>query len=179
MKKYLLIISLAGLAMACLVSCEDLLDVEETFSFEHEFAVNTNETSFSSSDVVDLSASSDVIGDYGDKIKEIRVEELEIRLRRFNGSETQLLESASIVIAEPDGSGKSTIAQMDDLFLHSLLNSPIVLQTEKNGRDSMEELATSPPHRFRMYLHASVDEGPADFTAVVKVTATMVANPLN
>ncbi len=179
MKKFLLIIGLAGLTMASLVSCEDLLDVEETFTFEHEFTVNTNQTTFSSSDVVDLSASSDVIGEYGSKIKEIRVEQLEIRLNRFNGSETQFLESASIAIAEPDGAAQSTIAEMDNLFLHALLNSPIVLQTEKSGRDSLEELATSPPHRFRMYLHASVDEGPADFTAVVKVTATMVANPLN
>lgn len=179
MKRYLLIISLTGLAMACLISCEDLLDVEETFTFEHEFTVNTNQTSFSTSDVIDLSASSDVIDEYGSKIKDIRVDQLEIWLKRFNGSETQLLESASIAIAEPDGSSPSTIAQMDDIFLQSLLNSPKVLQTQKSGQEKFEELAAGPPHRFRMVFHASVDEGPADFTAVVRVSATMVANPLN
>ena len=181
MKKQILLISLACLAMACLSGCEELFDVEESFTFEHEFTVNTSQTSFSSSDLIDLSASSDVIGEYGSKIKEVRVEQLEIWLKRFNGSETQLLENALLAVSEPDGpgSGYSVIAEMEDMLLQSLLNSPVVLQTEKSGRDALGELAANPPHRFRMEFNASADEGPVDFTAVVRVTATMVANPLN
>ena len=181
MKKQLLLISFACLAMVCLPACEDLFDVEETFTFEHEFSVNSDQTSFESADVIDLSASADIIGEYGSKIKEVRVEQLEIWLKSFNGSDTQHLENALIAVSEAGGSGSgySIIAEMENLHLQSLLDSPVVLQTEKSGQEALEKLATSPPHRFRLHLNASADESPVDFTAVVKVTATMVANPLN
>ncbi len=175
----LLVICTAFAGMLGLQACEDLLDVEETFTFEQEFTIVTDQTDFSEWELIDLGSEVDVIEEYGDKIKEVHVEKSEFWLRDFHGDSDQHFEGGSVSVADPDGGNITLIGSIGQHNLQDLLDQPHPLEPEQQGLNRLGQLAEDPPHSFRLYYDASVNEGPVSFTVVFSFTAKMVANPLN
>ena len=179
MKKISFIL-LAVLGLLLMNSCdEDLLDVEQTFEFEEEFVVLTNENTFEGSELFDLAAEVDLIDEYGNKIKDVIIEEASFWLKEFNGSDEQKMLGGSLFVSNPDGSSKTLIIEMGEYVLHELVNNPANLNLNTAGVNKLGDLAANPPHRFMLHYDAEVNEAPLDFTIVFKFKAKMVANPLN
>ncbi|MFP4065266.1 MAG: hypothetical protein ACLFN2_07480 [Bacteroidales bacterium] len=173
-----LLICMAFAGMLGLQACEDLLDVEETFTFEQEFTIVTDQTNFSEWELLDLESDVDIIEEYGDKIKDVHIEKAEFWLKELQGVEGQRFEGGSVSVADPDGSNITLITSIGQHNLADLLDEPHPLQTEQAGLNKLGGLAEEPPHSFRLYYDASVNEGPVAFTVVFSFTGKMVANPL-
>ena len=174
-----LLICMAFAGMLGLQACEDLLDVEETFTFEQEFTIVTDQTNFSEWELIDLESDVDIIEEYGDKIKDVQIDKAEFWLTALHGGDNQRFEGGSVSVADPDGSNITQIGSIGQHNLQDLLDEPHLLQTESQGLNRLGVLAEDPPHRFRLYYNGSVNEGPVSFTVVFLFTGKMVANPLN
>ncbi len=180
MKKFKLftIVILSGFLF--LQACDDdLFDVNETFTFEHEFVVYAEEASVQMTSLLDLTEKDDLIDQYGSKIKEIEVQGVKYWLKTFNGSEEQMLNTLHLQVANPDGSDKKTMVQLENIVLHQLVNNPASLPIDTEGVSKLEDLVEIPPHTLMYFLDVNLNEVPADFTIVFEVTAKMTANPLN
>ncbi|TVQ11211.1 MAG: hypothetical protein EA361_12965 [Bacteroidetes bacterium] len=180
MKKFkiLTVVVLSGFLL--LQACDDdLFDVSETFTFEHEFVVYSEETSAELTSLVNLSQEQDLINQYGSKIKSIEVQGVKYWLKSFTGSEEQMMNTLQLQVANPDGSDAKTMVQLENIALHQLLNSPVDLPINTEGVSKLEDLVEVAPHSLMYFLDVSINEVPADFTIVFEITAKMTANPLN
>lgn len=167
------------LSLMLFYSCEDLLDVEETFTFEQEFVVNTPLHGFSQQQLYDLAAVVDVIDEYSDKIKEVKIQDVRFWLTTHQGSEEQSFTGGSLMVSDPAGGAPVEIASLGGHNLKALLNNPTALDYNNAGVSLLGDLAGEPPHRFILHADGSFNEGPLDFTLKMEFTAKMVANPLN
>lgn len=158
---------------------EDLLDVTETFEFSEEFVVDTEVASYANSQLIDLAEDVKLIDDYGDKIKEVVITKADFWLKDLAEIEGQKLESGSLFVSNPDGTGKTAIVLMGEYVLADLVDTPTALSLEQAGIDKLDNLASNPPHRFMLHYEANFNEAPLDFTVVFEFEAKMVANPLN
>lgn len=172
------VLALLGLFM--LSSCdEDLFDVTETFTFEHEFVVYENDDSFLEFESVNLSQKETLIDDYGSKIKKIEILEVKYHLKAHQGSEEQKVINFSLYASNPDGTDEKNIVDLQNVVLHDLLFNPTVLDVNTDGVQKLGGLIENPPHTFGIKLMGQVDETPTDFTVVFSFKARMTANPLN
>lgn len=179
MKKISLIL-LAMFGLFMIYSCDDdLLDVEETFEFEEKFVVMTQENSYEGSILIDLAEDVDLIKRYGNKIKDVIVEEASFWLTEFNGSEEQKMLGGLLYVSDADVTSRKVIINMGEYVLHELVNNPQDLPLNAAGINELNDLASNPPHRFMLHYDAEVNEAPLDFTLVFRFKAKMVANPLN
>ncbi len=180
MKKISLIL-LAVLGLFMVHSCDDdLLDIEENFDFEVEFLVDTDAISFDASQTVDLANDVNLIYQYGDKIKEIIIEEITFWLKDdFTGNEEQMLNGGVLRVTDPDDENWLDIVNMSDVLLHELVEEPTELDFEQAGVNKLGNLAAEHPHKFTLDFAADFNEAPLYFTMVFKFKAKMVANPLN
>jgi hypothetical protein len=161
-------------------SCdEDLFDVTENFTFQHEFVIYADEDSFTDTSLVNLGEENSLIQQYGSKIKQIEVQSIKYWLIAHNGSDEQKLNTITLRVANTDGSDAKDIVMLENIALHQLLNNPTDVTIEQDGRSKLEDLVEVPPHSFQYSVEASINEVPADFTLVFEVTAKMTANPLN
>jgi hypothetical protein len=159
--------------------CKDLFDIEEDFSFQQEFVVRGNPLSYSESEVVDLNDKSSVVKEHADKIRNSNIKEIRIWVKSHNGSQDQSVVSASLTVAEADGSGPATIASMQNQNLFSLLGQPQLLVLNKQGTDKLNDLIQHAPNTLMVTFSGLLNEGPADFVVVVEFSGTLTANPLN
>ncbi len=175
-----IITALGLLAMILLFySCEDLLDVEESFTFQQDFVVDTQEQEFSHQELFDLAAEEDLIDEYGEKIKEVNIQEVRFWLTAHEGSEEQALTGGTLMVSDPGGESPVELASLGEHNLNALLNNPTVLDLNNAGVEHLRELAAEPPHRFVLHADGTVNEAPLDFTIRIKFWAEMLANPLN
>lgn len=171
-------VALLGLFM--LYSCnEELFDVKETFTFEHEFVVYENDDSFLEFASVNLSQKETLIDDYGSKIKKIEILEVKYHLKAHQGSGEQKVINLSLNASNPDGTDEKNIVNLQNVVLHDLLFNPTVLDVNADGVGKLATLIENPPHTFGIKVEGQVDETPADFTMVFTFKARMTANPLN
>ncbi len=179
MKKFgILFLAVFGLFM--INACdEDLLDVTETFEFSEEFVVDANVASYANSQLIDLAEDVDLIDDYGNKIKEVVITKADFWLKDLAEIEGQKLESGSLYVSNPDGTGKTAIILMGEYVLADLVDTQTALSLEQAGVEKLDDLASNPPHRFMLHYEANFSEAPLDFTVVFDFEAKMVANPLN
>ncbi len=173
------IITLIMFITLFLFACDDLLDVEESFTFSKEFVIDTEEHAFDQAELFDLAADVSIIDEYGSKIKEVKIEEVRFWLTAHNGDAGQQFESGSLSVSDTDNGSVREIASLGGYNLQNLLNSPTVLDLNNSGVNLLGELAEEPPHRFMLHANATFNEGPLDFTVKFEFTARMVANPLN
>lgn len=171
---------LAVTSLLFLNSCEEgLLDFTDTFDYEYEVTVlTTGDTVFSQTEVVDLSEQSDLIAQYGDKIKTIEIQNVKYWLTAFNGDDDQSIIEASLKVANPDGSDAKTITEINDQNLKALLNSETSLEMYQDGVDKMAGLIKEPPHKLQLAYNTACNKGPLNFTVRFKFSIKMVANPL-
>lgn len=158
---------------------EDLLDVTESIEFSEEFVVDTDVASYADSQLIDLAEGVKLIDDYGNKIKEVVITKASFWLKDLTEVEGQKLESGSLFVSNPDGSGKTALILLGEYVLANLVDNPTALSLEQAGTDKLDELASNPPHRFMLHYEANFNEAPLDFTVVFDFEAKMVANPLN
>ena len=181
MKKQLLLMALP-LALLLTTACdevEEMLDVSETFTFDQEFVVDTEQHSFAHEELFDLAADVDLIDDYGNKIKEVTIQEVKFWLTAHQGDPGQTMEGGSLLVSDPGNGNPVEIATMGTHVLQDLLDNPTELDLNNAGVELLGDLAADPPHRFTLHAEASFNEGPLDFTLMVEFTARMTANPLN
>lgn len=161
-------------------SCDDdLFDITESITFEHEFVVNSSDASYAQTMVVDLSEDNELIGKYGSKIKDIEVESIRYWLKAHNGSATQAVTRLNVRIANADATDVKNLIGLQSLVLAELVNNPTLLDINVEGVIKLENLATNSPHSFSYLINVEGNEVPYDFTLVVEVKAKMTANPLN
>lgn len=161
-------------------SCdEDLLDIQETFEFEVSFPVMADEAEFDASQLFDLASDVNIINQYGDKIKEVTIEEVSFWLEDFAGSEEQTLTGGVLKVSDESGENWTEIINFGEYLLQDLVDEPTELDYQQAGVNKLGELAAEPPHTFMLDFSASFNEAPLDFTITFKFKAKMVANPLN
>ncbi len=180
MKKFKILTAVVLSGFLLLQACDDdLFDVTETFSFEQEFVVLSEDSSIDLSSLFNLSQENDLINKYGSKIKRIEVQGVKYWLTSFNGTEDQMLNTLQLQVANPDGSDARTMVQLENIALHQVINNPVNLPIDTEGVSKLEDLVKVQPHTLMYFLDAGINETPADFTIVFEVTAKMTANPLN
>ncbi len=175
--KYLSLFCLL-LPFMVMTGCKDLLDVTEDFSFEHEFLVEGSSLSFSRSEVIDLMEKSDVLEEYGDKLKQIDIKKVEYWLKTHPGGGNQKLVSGSLKVGDAAGAGLTTVASIQDQFLSMLFDNPHVLALNNDGVVKMNFLIKEAPHQLTLALDGTLNEGPLGFIIVFKFSGTLTANPL-
>jgi hypothetical protein len=175
MKKSLIISVILGLG---LISCADVLDVNRDFSFSHEVDIIGDESTYFSSDLVDLKDEVDVIDEYGDNIKEIDIQRIDVSIVRHNGPADQNITQARIEIADADGTGPVEISVLEQVNISALINAPQALELNEDGLSKLNRLIKNSPHDLRLVLVGEINEVPADFTIKFDFEGNMVANPL-
>ena len=171
---------LAFIALACLsfiFACEKL-DVNEEFYLEYQLVVSQTGTEFDKTDILDVTAQSDIIDQYKDKIKKIEILEAKYLLTYFAGPETQQLNTATLTVADEAGQGVEEIATVTNVNLSSLLNSEHDLPVNAAGIDRLAQLIKEPPHKVQFHYHAVANMGPLAFTVKFKFRVRMTASPL-
>ena len=161
-----------------LTSCSDALDVNRDFSFSHEVDIIGDESTYFSSDLVDLKEEVDVIDEYGDNIKEIDIQRIDVSIVRHNGPADQNITQARIEIADADGTGPVEISSLEQVDISALINSPQTLELNEDGLSKLNRLIKNSPHDLRLVLVGEINEAPADFTLKFDFEGKMVANPL-
>lgn len=165
--------------MFLLQGCEDdLLDVTESFTYETEMVVSSNDLTYSTSEIIDLAADVELINKYGDKIKNIEIEEVKYWLIAFNGSAEQKIVNATLEVADENGADPKTVATIADVLLQPLVNTPTDLTLNQDGINKLADLIENPPHKFKLAFTTTCNEVPLDFTVKFKFTIKMTANPL-
>ena len=175
MKKILFFLTIVALP---LLSCSDVLDVDRDFSFTQQVDVEGQDNTYFSSDLIDLKDKVDVIEEYGDNIKEIDIQKIEMSVTRDSGSSEQEIIEARVEVAEADGSAPITITSLQGVTLGALMDAPQVLELNEDGLEALNRLIKNAPHTLRIVLVGQMDEGPVDFTAEFDFEGRMVANPL-
>ncbi len=179
MKTKALFAFLAFFGLFILQACDDdLLDITENFKFTHEFTVDSDESVFAMSEVVNLAEKVSVIDDYGNKIKSIEIQKVNYWLKAFDGPQGQTLTNGVLSVANADGSDIKIIATLQDVVLEDLLNNKTELPVNADGIDKLANRIKNPPHTFSFSLTGVVDEEPLDFTVAFEFEVKMVANPL-
>ncbi|HPR56890.1 MAG TPA: hypothetical protein PK915_00795 [Bacteroidales bacterium] len=160
-------------------SCdEDLLDITETFTYETEMVILSDDLTFSKTEDVDMTASEDLIEKYGEKIKDIEIEEVTYWLTAFNGSEEQKIIESSLVVADENGADPKNIVTINDVLLQPLMNNETELTVNVEGIDRLSSLMETPPHKLQLIFNTTTNEAPLDFTVKFKFKVKMTANPL-
>jgi hypothetical protein len=167
------------LSLTFMTGCKDLLDVTEDFTFEHSFFVDGSNLSFSRSELIDLMEKSDVIDEYGEKIKQVEITKVECWLTSHPGSSTQSLVSGSLKVADASGTGFSTVTTMQNQILSLLYMNSTEVPLQSEGVNKMNYLIKNQPHQLTISLDGTLNEGPLGFTMVFKFTGTITANPLD
>lgn len=181
MKKYRIAL-FTVFALFFFAACdEDLLDVEESFSFTVEVDVITDESQFSATEVINLSDDVSLIDRYGNLIKEVSLDHIFVEITDYDGDIDVTLITGSLSVMNVDGSSPQLITNLGGLNLQDLVNNPTELELNAAGVEFLGELAKTPPHSFMLEYDVELDEEdvPIMFTVEFEFTATMVANPLN
>jgi len=161
-------------------SCEDdLLDITEDFYYEQEVEVYTTDSAMTVVEVVDMAAYSDLIEQYGDKIKDIEISEVKYWLTFFEGEDDQELVLGLVTVADGDGANETTIAEIENQNLKELLDTPTELPIQQAGLDKMADLIEMPPHVFQLSTAVTCNKAPLNFKIKFQFKVALTANPLN
>lgn len=179
MKKLVLSLMPVAIALVFLSGCKDIFDVEKDFVFEKEIVIKGNPLTFSSENFVDLTEDNDLVDEYGDKIKEMDIEQVRYWVKSQTGSATQALTTGTLKVANADKSDPQTIVSLQQIVVSSLLQNPQVLQMNPSGANKLGAKIKEPPHTLTLILDGILNEGPADFVLVFEFSGRMTANPLN
>lgn len=166
------------ISLFLLPSCGDLLDVTETFTFDHEFYVTSSDQTFQKNVVIDMAIEESLIADYGSKIKKIEIEEVRYWLTSQLGPENQQFNEVMLHVANDDGTDSKNIFTLQNVVLSQLLSNPTEMQLNAQGVQKLSEKIKSTPHKFSLNLTGNVNETPVDFIMVVELKIKMTANPL-
>ncbi len=168
-----------------IASCDELLDnlldVEQSFSFTIELPVNAEDSEFIASEVFNLSDEVDLIDEYGDLIKEVNVDHIYFRILEYEGDIDVTVDGGVLYVMEADGSNSKLITSLGEINLMDLIEDSLELELNEEGVNLLGELATNPPHAFMLHYELQLDEAdlPVIFVAEFEFGATMVASPLN
>jgi hypothetical protein len=177
--RFILFFALA--AMFAFPSCdEDILDINESFTYTHEIEVSTTDTAMSVAEVIDMSEQDELIEKYGDKIETIEITEVKYWLTTFDGDEDQEIIEATVSVAKEDGSNEELIATIQNQILSQIVgeDNEQVLTVEQAGIDQMANLVKNSPHKFMLAYDFACNKGPLEFKVKFEFTIKMVANPL-
>ncbi|HPX34708.1 MAG TPA: hypothetical protein PK345_06550 [Bacteroidales bacterium] len=177
MKTKILFLIIAFSGMLFLSGCEDTLDVTENFIYELEVKVFSEDHTFSHAVLVDMKNEQDLIKKYGDKIKNIQIEEVKYWLTEFDGSETQQIVQATLSVLN-ENDDVTVITTVKDQLLQPLVNTPTKLDINQEGIDKMASLIENSPHQFKLSFTSTVNETPLNFTLKFSFNIKMTANPL-
>lgn len=159
-------------------SCEDALDVNQEFELTQEIPVVSETAAIDGNSILDASAGSSYIADYGDKIKTIEILEAKYSLTSFTGPDDQKINNALFKVSDEAGAGEATISTITDQNLKELTTTEKSLTINQAGVDRLAELIKSAPHKAKLWFVGDASSAPLVFTLKVKFKVKMVANPL-
>lgn len=184
MRKYRVAL-LAFISIFVFASCDedlldDLLDIEESFSFTIELPVIAEDSEFNASEVFNLSVEVGLINDYGDLIKSVSLDQVFFQILEYEGNLDIDVDAGVLYVMEPDGSNQKMIASLGEVNLMELVENPMELELNAEGVSLLGELAKNPPHSLMLHYVIEFDESnlPVIFLAEFEFFATMVASPL-
>jgi capsular polysaccharide biosynthesis protein len=177
MKRNIIVLSASLLFISMYFFSCDLLDVEKEFWLEHTFIVQGNNTNFDEDYLLDAAAESDVIEEYADLIKSIKILEVTYEVTYHNGDATQQINTATLTVSDASGNGPVTIGTVTNQNLASLVGNVQNLAFNQAGVDRAADLIKNPPHAFLLNLAGSANEAPLDFGVKFRFKVKMVANP--
>lgn len=171
---------MSGMLVALLLtaSCKKgMLDVNEEFYVETNITVNGNDPAFVGQQLLDASATSEMINKYANTIKSIEILEVKYYLSYFNGSATQQINDGILQVADANGEGIYDIATLANVNLMAATTESS-LAFDQQAVDRLSDLIKNDPHSAMIYLRGTVNETPVDFTVKVRFRVKMVAGVL-
>jgi hypothetical protein len=179
MKNLLILISAILSSMVLFSSCEEeMFDVSETFTFEHDFVVSSESNTFNNSKSVNLTEESALMAQYVSTLKDVEVESVRYWIKSYKGTKEQTVTSIIVQVANADGTGAKNAIDLKDVPLQGLLNNPKFLDVDTEGILKLEELAKIDPFTFSYVFNVESTETPIEFTLSVEVVARLTTNPL-
>lgn len=177
MKTRLSFLLVAAMLLIAYPSC-NLLDVTEDVELEFTFTVQGSNASVNETYLLDATVYSSEIEEYKDLIKSIEIKEVTYRLTYFNGPSNQTITNGLLTVADASGGGSQVLAAIPVEVLEPLLSTEKTLTLEQAGVSRLEEIIKNSPHTCLGTLTGTVNSVPVDFVLVVRINATMTANPL-
>lgn len=177
MKKSILLSLVLFLALGLMTGCSKL-DITEEFDIEITFIANSTTAAYDDKIVFDATESSDIIADYADKIKEIEILNVTVRLTSFNGPDDQEIVLNTLSVASESGEGETTVGTVSDVLLKPLLDTEMPVTIEQAGIDRFCELIKDSPHKALVSNVGTASSEPIDFVCVFTFEVKMTANPL-
>ena len=158
-------------------ACEEL-DVSYEFFIEHEIEVVSSSKEFDVEEILNASDASSYIKEYGDKIKSIDILDVTFQLTRFNGPDSQQINTATLKVSDENGGGPVEISTITNINLLDALNNVQPLQVNPAGVDRLAALIKAPPHTAMLTFVGNANEEPLDFKVLFRFKVVMVASPL-
>ena len=177
MKKSIVLSMILFLALGLMTGCSKL-DITEEFDIEITFVANSSTAAYDDEVVFDATESSDIIADYANKIKEIEILDVTVRLTSFSGPDDQKIILNTLSVANEDGDGETTVGTVADVLLKPLLDTEMPVTIEQAGIDRFCELIKDSPHKALVMNAGSASSVPIDFVCVFTFRVKMTANPL-
>ncbi len=177
MKKSIFLALLLFLMLGLMTGCSKL-DITEEFDIEITFVANSTTAAYDDDVIFDATESSDIIADYANKIKEIEIQEVTVRLTSFNGPADQKIVLNTLSVADENGDGEEIVGTVADVLLEPLLNNEMTVTIDQAGIDRFCELIKDSPHKALVMNVGTANSAPIDFICVFKFSVRMTANPL-
>jgi hypothetical protein len=177
MKKQIVLLLLAFIGLTTFFSCNKL-DVTENLDLKVSFVVNSSTTAFNTVEIFDAAAYSSIISQYDTKIKSIEVTDVTYTLTAFNGTPTQQINNATLVVSDENGNGPETVGTVANVNLQNATIGDHPLTLDQSGVDRIAALIKDSPHKCQVTLSGTANEAPLDFTVEFTIKVKMVANPL-
>lgn len=165
--------------MMFMISCDTMDNMDDGEEFELRAVIdvvvsNGHFNHFVGEDSMDALIQSELIQIWSGHIKSIEITEVKYLVSTYSGSPTQQITSATLEVANPDGSEGMVLSSLQNInLMQAFLNeSPLVV--DPAAADKLADLIKEEPHQAMIYLRGDCNEVPSFFTILVKFTVKMV-----
>lgn len=164
-----------------MTSCNNIGNVDDSEEFELRAVIdvvvsNGHFNHFLGEDSMDALIQNELIQIWTGHIKSIEVTEVKYLVSTYSGSPTQQITSATLEVANPDGSDAMVISSLQNINLMQAFLNESPLAFDEAAADKLADLIKEEPHKAMIYLRGDCNEVPSFFTILVKFTVRMVTD---
>jgi hypothetical protein len=170
MKNAALIVIL--LSFLAFFSC-DLLEITRDYTYEIELTVNGSQTDFSTTRILDATSDSSEFDQYDHMIESAEITKIEYTVTYFNGADDQLIQTASLDLADIDGSDRQTLCTIKDVCISALSGSLRELPVNYSGMDRFKAMIEDEYYMAMVYFNGETNQTPVDFKIKFILTVTV------
>jgi len=166
--KRITVLAILLIAAALMTGCT--LSKDFVITLEKEYTVNYNSTSYSKTEIIDGTSSSDDLDKYEDDLKTVNVTKITYTVTYFNGPATQQITSALLSVAPVNGSSFTTLTTLADVNLMSVAFKEQEVEIDEAGEEVVEDELLGDDHRLQCKFSGTANQAPVNFKIKFKIT---------